>query len=52
MILALVQENYNWITSDSQTNDGWIWDILEQGFEGFYNRTDEQLKQDYKELMK
>lgn len=50
MIQALVQDNYDWITRDSETNDCWIWDILEQGFDGFYNRSDEQLKQEYKEL--
>jgi hypothetical protein len=52
MIQALVQENYNWITSNSEINDGWIWDILECGFDGFQNRSDEQLEEDYEELQK
>lgn len=48
----IARRSFNWITSDYNTNDTWIWNILHKGMEdkGISKLTDEELEEEWLEL--
>lgn len=48
----LAMRSFNWITSDYNTNDTWIWRIIHNGMEdkGVSKLTDTELEEEWLEL--
>lgn len=51
MIHELVQNDYNSITSNSESNDSWIWDTIQYGWIGYQNLSDADLQKHYDEMI-